>query len=97
MHHCPELFIDFSCATLSYLSSTGLVLDVVNRTNLGADVLQVQCWCVDGSGGPGSTRSSWLFIHGSLLGHRGFGNDPTAVTGISFSVGGSSRGSRSGR
>lgn len=81
---------------LAYLSSTGLVLDVVNGSDLGAHVLQIRCRCVDRPGGSRSTGHRRLLLQCGLLGHRGFGDDPAAVTGSGFTIGGGSRGSRSG-
>lgn len=75
----------------SYLSSARLVLDVVNGSNLGADVLQVRCRSINGPGGSRSTGHRWLLLHWGLLGHWGFSDDAAAMS--VFTV---SRGSRSG-
>lgn len=79
---------------LSYLSSTRLVLDVVNGSDLGADVLEVRCRSIDGPGGSRSTGHRWFLLHWGLLGHGGFGDDAAAVSG--FTISGGSRSSRCG-
>lgn len=76
----------------SYLSSAGLVLDVVNGSDLGADVLQVRCRSVDGPGGSRSTGHRRLLLHRGLLGHGGFSEDAAAVSGFAVSGGGRSSG-----
>ena len=82
-----------SRSVFSYPSSTGLVLDVVDGSNLGADVLQVRC--IERPRGSISTGHWRLLLHWDLLGHGGFGKDPAAVTGV-VTVGGGSRSSRGG-
>lgn len=72
----------------SYLSSTRLVLDVVNRSNLGAHVFQIRCWRVDGSRRPGRTGPRWLLLQRGLLGHGGFGDDSATMSGFAISGGG---------
>lgn len=81
---------------VSYLSSTRLVLDVVNGANLGADVLQIRCWSVDRPGGSMSTGHCRFLLQWDLLGHRGFGDDPAAVSGAGVSISGGNWSSRSG-
>lgn len=88
-------FTDCYCTVWSYLSSTRLILHVVSRSNLGADILKVRSWCIDGSGISRCTGHWWLLLHWGLFGHRRFGDDSTAVR--IFTISGGNRGSRCGR
>lgn len=94
LHHF-RLVLFLLLLGLSYLSSTRLVFDVVNGSDLGADVLKVRCRSVDGSGGSRSAGHRRLLLHWGLLGHGGFGDDPAAVSG-GLTVSGGSWSSRSG-
>lgn len=80
----------------SYLSSTWLILNVVNGADLGANVLQVRCRGVDRPGGSMSAGHRRLFLQRGLLGHRGFGDHPAAVGGAGVAVGGGGRSPRGG-
>lgn len=79
----------------SYLSPARLVLDVVNGSNLGTDVLQIWCRGIDRPGGSRSAGHCRLLFQWGLLGHRGFGDDPASVSGGSFTISGGSWSSRS--
>lgn len=80
----------------SYLSSTRLILHVVSRSDLGADILQVRGGCIDGPGMARCTRNRRLLLHRGLLGHRRFGDDPAAVGVFTISGGGGGGGRGSG-
>lgn len=84
-----------SLVLFSYLSSSRLILDVVNGSDFGADVLQVRYWGIDRSWGSRSSRHRRLLLQRSLLGHRGFGDDPAPVGGAGLTISGGSWSARS--
>lgn len=65
-----------------YLSSTGLVLDVVDGADLGAHVLQVWSGSVDGARVSGSAGHWGFLLQRGLLRNWGFGDDAAAMCGL---------------
>lgn len=65
----------FSQCGQPHLSSTGLVLDVVDGADLGAHVLQVGSGGVDGARVSRSAGHRGFLLQRGLLGNWGFGDD----------------------
>lgn len=72
----------FSQCGQPYLSSTGLVLDVVDGADLGAHVLQVGSGSVDGARVSRSAGHWGFLLQRGLLGNWGFGDDAAAMWGL---------------
>lgn len=69
----------FSQCGQPHLSSTGLVLDVVDGADLGAHVLQVGSGGVDGARVSRSAGHRGFLLQRGLLGNWGFGDDAAAM------------------
>lgn len=72
----------FSQCGQPHLSSTGLVLDVVDGADLGAHVLQVGSGGVDGARVSRSAGHRGFLLQRGLLGNWGFGDDAAAMRGL---------------
>lgn len=72
----------FSQCGQLYLSSTGLVLDVVDGADLGAHVLQIRSGSVDGAGVSWSAGHWGFLLQGGLLRNWRFGDDAAAMRSL---------------
>lgn len=72
----------FTRCNQPYLSSTRLVLDVVDGADLGAHVLQIRSGSVDGARVSGSAGHRGFLLQRGLLRYRGFGDDTAAMCSL---------------